>query len=103
MLKRKLWRRAACLCGTAASSADHLRHELHEFPDVLFSRVERAHPPHNALLLDPGIKEVPLFNLLNSRLRNLSKNAVRLHLPDDPDLRDLSQFGLQHESHAVCM
>src|ERR1051326_1021683 len=87
----------------SASPPDRLRHETHELAHILLGRIERTHPTHDALLLDPGIEEILLFDRLHRVSRDLREYSVRLNLPGDLDLGNFSQLRLQHPRHAVGM
>src|SRR5215468_9331385 len=91
------------LAVSAASSFRRLGHALREFAHVLFSRVERTHPAHDSLFLNPRIEEILLLNLLDGVLRNLREDTVGFDLPHDAHLWNLSDLRLEHLCHPVGM
>src|SRR5271157_1030095 len=75
-------------CFSPGSAHDRLCHHLHKILYIFLRGIERAHPAHDALLLDPGIEEIPLLDLRHGLPRNLREHSVGLDLPHDLDLRN---------------
>ena len=78
-----------------------LRDELGEVSNILFGRIERAHPAHDRLLFNPSVEKVAFPNLGNGVAWNLGEDTIGFDLPDDFHCRYSSDLFFQESSHAI--
>src|SRR5215469_2789628 len=76
-------------------------HKRGKVADILFRRIERAHPAHHGLLFVPNVKEITVLYLLDSLARDAGEHTVRLYLVNDLHIGNLADFFFQQFRHTV--